>query len=102
MASRIFSPQRFGSSLNPGSASTHWYRSVKRTCFGSTSGWLSTSAIAISWVSVHFIPASIKNRDGPPLFFAAAFALVVDSVFRDLDHEIFAGDFRLAGEARGG
>jgi hypothetical protein len=24
IASRIFSPQRFGSSLNPGSAITHW------------------------------------------------------------------------------
>src|SRR6185503_385307 len=55
IASRIFSPQRFGSSSNPGSAITHWYRSVKRTCSGSASGCASVRAMAMSWVSVHFI-----------------------------------------------
>src|SRR5437763_3467067 len=54
IASRIFSPDLFGSSENPGSSRTHLCRSVKRTVSGSTSGCFSASRIAMSSTSVHF------------------------------------------------
>jgi hypothetical protein len=55
MASRIFSPQCFGSSSKPGNACTHPLRSVKSTLRGSTSGYVSARASAISRLSVHFM-----------------------------------------------
>src|SRR6266850_8290951 len=59
IASSIFSPQRFGSSSKSSSSLTHLNRSVKRTVSGSTPGYFSERAMAISSVSVHFITASI-------------------------------------------
>src|SRR5207248_1090040 len=54
IASRIFSPDLFGSSEKPGSSRTHLCRSVKRTLSGSTSGCFSARRIAMSSTSVHF------------------------------------------------
>ena len=62
IASRIRSPECLGSSSKPGSASTQLCRSVKRTVLGSTSGCSSTSAIAISPMSVHFIFSAPRGR----------------------------------------
>src|SRR5688572_21583657 len=62
IASRIFSPQRLGSSSNPGSSCTHLNKSVNRTDLGSTSGWPSTSAMAMSCVSVHFTASCLRLR----------------------------------------
>src|SRR5437763_13905093 len=87
MASRIFSPERLGSSSNSGSAHTHFSRSVKRTADGSTSGCASASAIAISRESVHF------SATKPP---SLGFLGVVDGVLRDLDRQVRILDDRLA------
>src|ERR1700730_5864620 len=68
--------EALGSSLNPGSATTHWWRSVKRTPSGSTSGWTSISASAIS---------------------SASFQVMMASSFWYLHHHVAADD-RLAAE----
>ena len=62
IASRTFSPERFGSSSKPGNSSTQLCRSVNRTVVGSTSGWASTSAIAMSRMSVHFTVSAPRGR----------------------------------------
>src|SRR5580765_4655010 len=74
-----------GSSANPGSATTHRCRSVNRTVKGSTSGWASTSAIAMSSASFQYMISSFEaSVDGRRLL-------------RDLDDDV-AADHRLATE----
>src|SRR5205085_11757933 len=53
IASRIFSPDLFGSSEKPGNSRTHLCRSVKRTVSGSRSGNFSARRMAMSSTSVH-------------------------------------------------
>src|ERR1700754_1344253 len=73
MASRIFSFDRLGSSAKSGSSSTQRCRSVKRKLTLSTSGWRSSSSIAMSWTSV--------QRS----FFAISPSLLVDLF---IDHHV--------------
>ena len=65
MASRIFSPERFGSSSNPSSPHTHLCRSVKRTVLGSTSGYFSASSIeAIGEAFARALNAVLEHTSG--------------------------------------
>src|SRR6476660_5470608 len=62
MASRLPIFEFLASSRNPGSATTHWCRSVNRTVSGSTSGCASIRASAMSSASFHVIsPTSLGD-----------------------------------------
>src|SRR6516165_2856239 len=94
MASRIFSLDLLGSSEKPGSAWTHFQRSAKRRLTTSTSGWRSSSSMAMSWTSVqrmllldHHVAGRRRQRDGEPV-----------QLRRDLD---LAAEPRSVGQAEG-
>src|SRR5689334_16403852 len=95
IASRIFSPQRCGSSSNPGSSSTHCLMSVNSTRDGSTPGCASASAIAISRLSVHFTGAAPRGGRSRSLCLLG----VVYRVLGNLDHQLRVADLGLAGKA---
>src|SRR5580765_4121720 len=93
-----------GSSANPGRATTHRCRSVNRTVNGSTSGWASTSAIAMSSASFQYMVSSPSRMLEASCGF---FGTLLDHragfdgrrLLRDLDDDV-AADHRLAAEPR--
>src|ERR1700722_1279683 len=101
MASSFASFDFAGSSAKPSSSVTYLCRSVKRTVYGSRSGYFSCSCMPISSASLQVISRAIVSLS---LLFREAQRLALGDIvaipLRDLDYVIARpGDYRLAAQA---